>query len=109
MQADSFSLAGRLDLRGLSALISLAPLLVASNTGPVHIAAGVRTPVVDLYALTNPQHVPWMVPHRLVFHDVPCKFCYKSSCPLGHHNCLRLVPPEAVVEAALDLLSETAS
>ena len=103
MNADSFSLAGKLSLSELSALISIAPVLISNNTGPAHIAAALKTPVVVLYALTNPQHTPWNVPHRLLFHDVPCKFCYKSICPLGHHNCLRCVNPETVVEAAIDL------
>jgi lipopolysaccharide heptosyltransferase II len=107
MRARSFSLAGRLSLQEFSAAISLAPLLVSNNTGPVHIAAGVQTPVVDLYALTNPQHTPWMLPNRTLSHDVPCKYCYKSVCPVGHHHCLKLVPPQAIVEAALDLLRET--
>jgi lipopolysaccharide heptosyltransferase II len=106
MHAGSFSLAGRLNLEQLSAIISLAPVLISNNTGPVHIAAGTQTPVVDLYALTNPQHTPWKVPQRILYHDVPCKFCYKSTCPLIHHDCLRLVPPESVVQAALDLLQE---
>jgi ADP-heptose:LPS heptosyltransferase len=64
----------------------------------------VGTPVVDLYALTNPQHTPWAVPHRVLFHDVPCKYCYKSVCPEGHGNCLALVDPADVVHAALELL-----
>jgi lipopolysaccharide heptosyltransferase II len=101
-------LAGCLDLGDMAALLETAPLLIANNTGPVHIAAAVGTPVVDLYALTNPQHTPWLVPSRVLYHDVPCKYCYKSVCPLGHQNCLRLVPPEQVVEAALALLDETA-
>src|SRR5439155_17947045 len=104
MGAPSHSLAGRLDLAELAALISLSPVLVANNTGPVHIAAAVGTPVVDLYALTNPQHTPWAVPHRVLNHDVPCKYCYKSVCPEGHHDCLRLVRPEQVVDAAIELL-----
>lgn len=104
VNADTFSLAGMLDIQQFAAVISLAPLLISNNTGPVHIAAALNTPVVDLYALTNSQHTPWQVPHRTLFHDVPCKFCYKSICPMEHHNCLRLVRPEAVVEAALDLL-----
>jgi lipopolysaccharide heptosyltransferase II len=98
-------LAGRLDLAELAALIARAPLLISNNTGPVHIAAAVGTPVVDLYALTNPQHTPWQVPHRVLFQDVPCKFCYKSVCPEGHQNCLRRVEPQAVVDAALELLA----
>jgi lipopolysaccharide heptosyltransferase II len=103
----SYSLAGQLNLRELVALIALAPLLISNNTGPAHIAAAVGTPVVDLYALTNPQHIPWQVPHRVLSHDVACKYCYKSICPEGHHNCLRLVTPDQVVWAALELLHET--
>jgi ADP-heptose:LPS heptosyltransferase len=98
------SLAGRLDLEELAALIEAAPLLISNNTGPVHIAAAVDTPVVDLYALTNDQHTPWMVESRVLFHDVPCRNCLKSICPEGHHNCLRLVPPERVADAALSLM-----
>ncbi len=106
MREASFSLAGQLSLEEFAAAISFAPLLVSNNSGPVHIAAGVQTPVVDLYALTNPQHTPWMLANRVLYHDVPCKFCYKSVCPMGHHNCLRLVTPQAVVAATLDLLQE---
>ena len=106
MRVGSISLAGRLDIQEFSALISRAPVLISNNTGPVHIAAALNTPVVDLYALTNPQHTPWMVPHRTLYHDVPCKYCYKSICPMGHHNCLQLVSPGSVVEATLELLTE---
>jgi len=102
------SLAGRLDLAELAALVARAPLLVSNNTAPVHIAAAVGTPVVDLYALTNPQHTPWAVAHSVLSHDVPCKYCYKSVCPEGHHDCLRRVAPEAVVQAGLELLGSAA-
>lgn len=105
--ARSHSLAGLLDLSTFAALLARAPLLISNNTGAVHLAAAVGTPVVDLYALTNPQHTPWQVPHRVLFHDVPCKYCYKSVCPEGHHDCLCRVTPEAVVRAAMDLLEET--
>jgi lipopolysaccharide heptosyltransferase II len=106
MDAPSFSLAGKLNLPELVALIGTARILIANNTGPVHLAAGVGTPVVDLYALTNPQHTPWMVPNRVLNVDVPCKFCLKSECPEGHHNCLSLVEPDAVVQAVRELLNE---
>lgn len=99
------SLVGKLDLAEIAALLELAPLLIANNTGPVHIAAAVGTPVVDLYALTNPQHTPWGVPSRVLYADVPCRFCYRSVCPEGHHRCLRAITPQQVVEAALSLLS----
>jgi lipopolysaccharide heptosyltransferase II len=105
MTAPSISLAGQLTLGQLGGLLTRAPLLIANNTGPVHVAAAVGTPVVDLYALTNPQHTPWGVPHRVLFRDVPCKYCYKSVCPEGHHQCLRGVSPHSVVRAALSLLA----
>jgi lipopolysaccharide heptosyltransferase II len=105
--ADSYSLVGCLNLAELAALIEIAHLVISNNTGPVHIAAAVGTPVVDLYALTNPQHTPWGVPNRVLFHDVPCKFCYKSICPEGHYHCLRLVTPDEVFRAACELFSET--
>ena len=107
MGVASYSLVGCLNLGELAALIASTPILIANNTGPVHIAAAVGTPVVDLYALTNPQHTPWGVPHRVLFHDVPCKYCYKSICPEVHHHCLRLVTPESVVCAVCELLSDT--
>ncbi len=93
-------LAGLLDLGQLGALLAGARVLIANNSGPVHIAAALGTPVVDLYALTNPQHTPWMVESRVLNRDVPCKYCYRSVCPAGHHACLAGVPPEEVVAAA---------
>jgi lipopolysaccharide heptosyltransferase II len=105
-RARGVSLAGELSLAELAAVIEQAPVLISNNTGPVHLAGAVGTPVVDLYALTNPQHTPWQVPHRVLSHDVPCRYCYKSVCPEGHHDCLRLIAPQAVVEAALALVRE---
>ena len=63
--------AGKLSLAELIGLITAAPVLVANNTGPVHIAAAVGTPVVVLYAMTNPQHTPWQVANRVLYFEVP--------------------------------------
>lgn len=103
----SMSLAGKLTLPQMAALLKSAPLLLCNNTGPAHLAAAVGTSVVDLYALTNPQHAPWMVPSRVLFHDVPCRYCYKSICPEGHHACLRKVEPKEVAQAVMELLATT--
>jgi lipopolysaccharide heptosyltransferase II len=109
MSSRSRSYAGRLDLGELGALIEAAALLVTNNTGPAHLAAALGTPVVDLYALTNPQHTPWQVASRVLYHDVPCRNCYKSVCPEGHNDCLRRVAPERVAAAAQELLLQTNS
>src|SRR5262249_33845045 len=102
----SLSLAGELNLEQLGAMISLADVLVVNNTGPAHLGAAVGTPVVNIYAQTNPQHTPWRVSSRVLTFDVPCKNCFKSICPENHNNCLRLIEPSRVVEAVLDLLSQ---
>ena len=97
-------LAGMLDLADMAALLERAPLLLTNNTGPAHIAAALQTPVVDLYAGTNPQHTPWMTRSRVLTHAVPCAPCYKSVCPEGHHACLRAIPPDDVVQAVRELM-----
>ncbi len=102
-----FPLAGKLSFAQLCALIEAADLTVTNNTGPMHIAAAVKTPVVALFALTNPpaQWGPWRVPHRQLYHDVACRICYNRVCPYGH-ECLRLVTPAMVVDAARELLMD---
>lgn len=99
----ALSVAGDLEFTDLAALIHSAPLVLTNNTGPAHISAAVGTPVVVLYALTNPQHTPWMVPSIVLSHDVPCGNCFKSVCPEGHNNCLSLIKPERVIDACLTL------
>lgn len=99
-------LAGQLSLGEMGALIGAADVLITNNSGPAHLAAAVSTPVVDLYALTNPQHTPWRVPHRVLSADVPCKYCYRSECSEPGHPCLTGVGIDEVVAAARSLLDE---
>jgi len=103
------SLAGQLDFPELAALIGLAPLIICNNTGPSHVAAAMQTPVICLYALTNPQHTPWQVPSRVLYRDVSCRYCYRSACAEPGHPCLSGVSSEEVVNATLQLLSPQAS
>ncbi|HEY3517289.1 MAG TPA: glycosyltransferase family 9 protein [Gammaproteobacteria bacterium] len=107
MRSDPYTLAGCLEFAELCAVIEAADVLVSNNTAPVHIAAAVGTPVVDLYALTNPQHGPWRVPRRVLYRDVPCRYCYKSVCPAGHHDCLSQVTPAEIADAVRELLDST--
>jgi lipopolysaccharide heptosyltransferase II len=100
------SLAGQLSLGELGAALKLANVVACNNTGPAHIAAAVGTPLVDLYAMTNPQHTPWQVRNRLLYHDVPCRFCMKSVCPQGHNECLTKIAPERVADAVCGLLGQ---
>ena len=108
----ALNLAGALSLGELIGLISAAPLLIANNTGPIHIAAAVGTPVVVLYAHTNPQHTPWQVPHRVLYFDVPehlrsrnvlLDYTYRQTVAQPVHD----AQPADIVAAVHDLLAET--
>jgi len=107
-RASTVALAGTLPFPELCALLEMADLTITNNTGPMHISAAVKTPVVALFALTNPpeQWRPWHVPSRVLYHDVTCRICYSRICPY-QHECLRMVSPEMVIQAASELLKET--
>jgi ADP-heptose:LPS heptosyltransferase len=100
-------LAGTTDLSRLAALFAACDVVLTNNTGPMHVAAAVQTPVVALFALTNPpeQWRPWRVPHRLLYADVPCAICYERQCPRDQ-ACLRAVELSAIVAAVGDLQRE---
>lgn len=106
----TLSVAGCFEVDELITLIAIAPLLVSNNTGPVHIAAAVQTPVVVLYARTNPQHTPWQVAHRVLPYDVPADI--RSRNVLVRFAGERFFPdsagmpsPADIVAAAKDLLA----
>jgi lipopolysaccharide heptosyltransferase II len=104
------SLAGHLPLDLFAALIKNAALVVSVNTGTVHLAAALQTPVVVLYANSNPQHKPWMVPHKALEYSVPQELRSKNEV-IKYVDALLYseiqVPPtpEEVVEAVRSLLS----
>jgi len=110
IRPSAFAAAGTFAFPAFCGLIQTADLVVTNNTGPMHIAAALKTPVVVLFALTNPpeQWGPWRSPHRMLFHDVPCRLCYSRVCP-HHQECLRLVSTDQVIETVTTLLAERTS
>jgi ADP-heptose:LPS heptosyltransferase len=62
----AYSIAGLLDMEEFICLAQRTPIMISVNTGAVHIAAAVGTPVIVLYAQTNPQHTPWKVPSKVL-------------------------------------------
>jgi lipopolysaccharide heptosyltransferase II len=103
------NLAGELDLGGFITLIKKARVVLSNNTGTVHIAAATQTPVVVLYALTNPQHAPWCVPHVVLPFDVPSdkqsrntiiSYAYKKS----FINKPKEITPETILSAVKQMI-----
>jgi ADP-heptose:LPS heptosyltransferase len=110
----TFSAAGLFNLEELIVLIRHAPLLISVNTGTVHIAAAVRTPVLVLYALTNPQHTPWRVTNKVLYFDVPValqskneivKYVYRSFSAEDRVQ----ATPATITEMTLAMLELTAA
>jgi len=108
----AFSVAGLFTLEEFIAVIKQSPLVVSVNTGTVHIAAAVGTPIVVLYADTNPQHTPWQVPSKVLRFDVReemrsknevIKFLYKEV----YAERSPLPSTEVIVDACFELLAET--
>lgn len=69
--SNAFSLAGKISLKEFILLINNASLVISVNTGTIHIAAATRTPLVVLYAFSNPQHFPWKSVGSVLMYDIP--------------------------------------
>lgn len=91
-------LIGQTTLRELTALISVAELVVCHDSGPMHIAAALKRPTVALFGPTNPARTgPYGDSARVAAYAVPCAPCYRRACPLGHHACMQQLRVESVL------------
>jgi ADP-heptose:LPS heptosyltransferase len=101
-------LGGRTSLGELADVLAGAACVVAGNTGPAHLAAAVRTPVVSLFAPTVPvqRWHPWGVPHALLYVPVPCAGCRARTCPVPGHPCLDDLGVDEVLRAVAQLCGE---
>jgi len=92
-------LTGKTSLRELTALLEMASLVVANDSGPMHIAAALGTPLVAIFGPTSPVRTgPYGRPECVVRAEVPCAPCYRRRCrPL---RCIEAVTVEMVLKAA---------
>lgn len=88
-----------------------AAVVVTGNTGPMHLAAAVGTPVAAVFAPTVPPERwrPWMVEHRLLgWLDIGCRGCRARHCPLPDQPCLSNVSVAEGCLAVEELLAASA-
>lgn len=102
MKVPAIDLAGASTVGLLPALLSKASLLITNDSGPMHIAAAVGTPVVALFGPTSAVLTgPYGAGHSVLTGNVSCRPCFSRTCsnvlPL---ECLRTVSPEQVLAAA---------
>jgi heptosyltransferase I len=112
---DAIDLVGDVDLPLLAAMLERCRLLVTGDTGPMHLAAFVGTPIVAVFGPSDPvRYAPLAAPHRIVRIDLPCAPCNRIRLPparcQGHTpDCLEGVTIDAVHAAARVLLAEVGS
>lgn len=98
------SAAGRFDLQGTGALLRRCRAAVAGDTGVMHLATAVGTPVVTLLGPTVGAFgfLPYQARATVLERPLPCRPCSRMggpACPLGHHRCLEAIEPGEVLEA----------
>jgi lipopolysaccharide heptosyltransferase II len=94
--------AGKTTVKQVAALIERCDMLVCNDSGLMHAAVAVGTPVVAIYGPTDIRRTaPLGSEHRVIRHDLPCSPCFKLEgddqvhlCP--HHDCLATITPEEV-------------
>ncbi len=101
MRTSPIDLTGQTDPGLLPALLEAAALLITNDSGPLHVAAAVGTPVVAMFGPTSPIRTgPYGTGHAVLTHAVPCRPCFSRICrnqvPL---ECLIGIAPHQVLAA----------
>jgi ADP-heptose:LPS heptosyltransferase len=105
--------AGHIDLLTLAGLTERLDLLVTGDTGPMHLAAAVGTPVVAVFGPSDPaRYAPRGPLDRVVRADLPCSPCNRIRLPparcVGHTpDCLELVTVNDVFSTAVSVLERS--
>jgi 3-deoxy-D-manno-octulosonic-acid transferase/heptosyltransferase-1 len=98
MRSVPVDLGAKTSLRDLAALYERASVLVTTDSGPMHIAAAMGTPVIALFGPTDPTRTgPYGEGHTVIRKDLACSPCFKKECLT--RECLEAIRVEEVFEA----------
>jgi len=108
MTRPPIDLTGGTTLKELVAVIAEAHAMVANDSGPMHVAAAVGTPVVAIFGPTNPRRTgPYGPGHYAFAGRAPCSPCYRRQCLYASGSlalcCLKNITTEEVVEHLLEI------
>jgi heptosyltransferase-1 len=106
MHTAAVDVTGEMPIKLLPALLESAAVLLTNDSGPMHIAAAVGTPVVALFGPTNPARTgPYGSRHTILQHKIPCSPCYSRRCHnVSHLECLVNISEDTVLAAVRDSL-----
>lgn len=98
-------LTGRTTLRQLTAVLAQADMAFGPDSGALHVAAAVGTPVVSLWGATSAERsAPWGSERHTIRGDAPCAPCFLRDCPIGR-VCMQAIASETVVVQAMEALA----
>jgi heptosyltransferase II len=101
MQSGPVNLVGRTELRTAFAVIHLLDLLITNDSGLMHTAAALWTPLVALFGSTDPFATGPFTPMASVLgHRVACGPCRQRRCLENQYQCLDLISVDDVMEQA---------
>jgi len=109
MTSEPLDLVGRTSLLQLGAVLARADLLVSGDTGPLHMATAVGTPVAGLFGAIDPLRTgPVGEGHRVIRHaEVPCVPCMGRTCRhTPYLECMEKLTTDEVFAAVVEMLSE---
>ena len=102
------NLAGKTSLRELMAVLKACRALLTNDSGSMHVAAALGTPVVVPFGSTAPEltgpGLPGDPRHRLLQGLAPCSPCFRRTCPIDL-RCMTSITPDRVIEAVIEVLA----
>ena len=99
------NLAGKTNIEELCSNIAGCSLFITNDSGPMHVAAVYQVPTVSIFGPTKYKETSqWSnEKSKIVRHEMECSPCMKRECPLGHHDCMKTITADEVVNAVKEL------
>ncbi len=94
---------GKTSIKRLSALLEKVNLLITNDSGPMHIAAALGTPVAALFGPTDPELTgPYGKGHVVLRKNLDCNPCMRRPCTKGKPVCMEMITVEEAAKAVLN-------
>jgi ADP-heptose:LPS heptosyltransferase len=105
MTTSGINLGGKTSLPELAYLYKKARLVITTDSGPMHLAAAVVTPVIALFGPTDPARTgPYGKDHTIIRTQLPCSPCFLKKCPTK--KCMKDILPEQVLAVVENKLTK---